>query len=256
MATSAEPRRAPATPPAPEQIPDRERAVYRIGAWAAFAVVALVLVNGVLLLLYPIPDTVLGHFQQLEENRLVGLVNLDLVMLISEALAVVVYLALYAALRRASRWLASVGVALALAGIFLYFAINPTFSFLYLSDQYAVASTAADRASLIAAGDALWANYQGTAFGIFYLLSAAATLVLASAMVRTRVFSRLTGYVGLVLGAAMLIPPLPSLGQVGVIASYAALLPMVLFELLIAWRLLHLAGGSRAIVTPATAAWR
>ena len=253
MATSVEPRPSPPMPPTEESASKRVRTIYRIGAWAAIAVVALVVVNGVLLLFYPIPDTVLGHFRQLQENKLVGLVDLDLVLLVSEGLAVVVYVALYAALRQTSRWLASVGVGLAISGIFLYFAINPTFSFLYLSDQYAVASTAGERVSLIAAGDGLWANYQGTAFGIFYLLTAVATLVFAAAMLRTRVFSRLTAYVGLVLGAAALIPPLPMLGQVGVIASFGALLPTVVFELLIAWRLLHLAGGSDARVMPARA---
>jgi hypothetical protein len=104
--------------------------------------VVLVAVNGALLIFYPIPNTIHGHFQQILQNKLVGLMNLDLVMLVSEALLVAVYIALYTALRQASRWMASLGVGIALSGIFLYFAVNPTFSFLYLSDQYAAASTA------------------------------------------------------------------------------------------------------------------
>ena len=243
MATSVETRPARETPPI-EAASNQVRMVYRIGGWAAVATVALVILNGIVLLFYPIPDTVLGHFRQIEQNKLVGLVNLDLVMLISEGLAVMVYLGLFAALRKVSHWLARVAVGFGLGGIFLYFAINPTFSFLYLSDQYASAATVAERASLVAAGDALWANYQGTAFGIFYLMTAVATLIFAAAMLRTRVFNRMTACVGLVTGAATLIPPLPTLGLVGVTASFVALIPMVVFELLIAWRLLHIAGGS------------
>lgn len=256
MATSVESPPAPAMPPIREPASSRVRTIYRIGAWAAIAVVVLVAVNAVVLFLYPIPDTVLGHFRQIYENKLVGLVNLDLVMLISEGLAVVVYLALYTALRQGSRWLASIGIGLGMSGVFLYFAVNPTFSFLYLSDQYATASTAAERAALIAAGDAVWASYQGTAFATFYLLTAVAALVFAAAMLRTGVFSPLTAYVGLVSGAAALIPPLPAFGQVGVIASFVALVPMVAFELMIAWRLLHLAAGSGMGSTPAGDHWR
>lgn len=220
---------------------ERELWIYRFGGWAAAAVVALVLVNGGVLMFNPIPDTVLGHFQQIEQNKLVGLVNLDLVMLVSEGLGVVVFIALFTALRHGSRLLASVGLGMTLGGVFLYFAVNPTFSFLYLSDQYAAATTAVQRTPLLAAGDALWANYQGTAFGTAYLLASAATILISMAMLRTGVFSRATALVGLVVGVATLIPPLPALGAVGVTASYISLLPMIAFEALIAWRLLHLA---------------
>lgn len=220
--------------------------IYRVGGWAALTVVVIVLVNGVVLMFNPIPSTVLGHFQQIEQNKLVGLVNLDLVMLVSQLLAVPIFVALYAALRRASYWLAGLGLGVALAGAFLYLAVNPTFSFLYLSDQYAAAATAAQRAAYLAAGEALWANYQGSAFGLSYLMAAFAMLIISAAMLRTRLFGRLTAYVGLVVGAATLVPPLPAVGTVGVVASYLSLLPMMVFEVLVAWRLLHLAGRSSA----------
>ena len=218
-----------------------ERWIYRIGGWAAAGVVALVLLNGVVLMFNPIPDTVLGHFKQIDQNKFVGLVNMDLVMLISEALGVAIFIALFTALRRASWLLSCLGLGITIGGVSLYFAVNPTFSFLYLSDQYAAPSTAAQRASLLAAGDALWANYQGTAFGIAYLMASAATLIISAAMLRTGIFNRATALVGLVVGVVTLIPPLPALGTVGVVASYLSLLPMIVFEVLIAWRLLHLA---------------
>lgn len=252
MATSVEPQPAPATPTIDDSASTRVHTIYRIGGWAAIAAVALVGINGALLLFYPIPDSVVGHFRQIEQNKLVGLVNLDLVMMVSEGLLVLVYAALYAALGHASRSLASLGIGLALSGILLYFAVNPTLSFLYLSDQYAGASTAAERASLIAAGTALWANYQGTAFAVSYLLGAAATLVFSAAMLRTLVFNRATAYAGLVFGVAMLLPPLPAFGLVGVIVSSVSLLPMIVFELLIAWKLLHLAAASAPRLTPAS----
>jgi hypothetical protein len=220
--------------------------MFRSGGLAAVAAIALVVANGVLLIFYPIPSTVLGHFQQIQDNRLIGLVNLDLVMLVSEVILVAVYVALYAALRRTSQVAVTTATAIALGGILLYVAINPALSFLYLSDQYAAASSAAQRASLLAAGEAVWAYYQGTAFLVSYLMGAVATLVFASVMLRSRVFNRPTAWAGLVFGTAMLVPPIPAFGTVGVAISSVSLLAMAVFEALVAWRLLHLAGRRSA----------
>lgn len=219
----------------------RLRPIYRIGGLAAIAVIALVVANGLVLIFYPIPSTVLGHFQQIQDNKLAGLANLDLVMLVSEVLAAAVYVALYAALRRTSPVAVTLATGIALGGILLYVAINPALSFLYLSDQYAAASSAAQRTSLLTAGEAVWANYQGTAFAVSYLMGAVATLVFASVMLRSRVFNRPTAWAGLVTGAAMLVPPMPAFGTVGVAIASVSLLPMMVFEALVAWRLLHLA---------------
>lgn len=222
------------------------RPIFRIGGWAAVALIALVVVNGVLLIFYPIPSTVLGHFQQIQDNKLIGLVNLDLVMLASEVILVAVYAALYAALRRTNQVAVTLATGIALGGILLYVAINPALSFLYLSDQYAATSSETQRASFLAAGEALWANYQGTAFVVSYLMGAVATLIFASVMLRSRVFNRPTAWAGLVFGTAMLVPPIPAFGTVGVAISAGSLLAMVVFEALVAWRLLHLAGRPSA----------
>lgn len=225
--------------------------IFRAGAAAAIAAIVLVLVNGAVLIFNPIPSTVLGHFQQIQGNALIGMINLDLVMLVSELLLVAVFIALYAALRRANPLAAALGAGVALGGILLYVAINPAFSFLFLSDQYANASTAVQRASLLMQGETLWANYQGTAFAVSYLMAAVATLIFASIMLRSRVFNRATAFTGLVFGATMLVPPIPALGVVGVAISSVSLVPMVVFEALVAWGLLRLAGrGGGVTATP------
>lgn len=250
METLAEPRAARGDQRIPDVGQDGEqglRPIFRIGGWAAVAVIVLVVANGVLLIFYPIPGTVLGHFQQIQDNKLVGLANLDLAMLASEVLAAAVYVALYAALRRASQVAVTLATGVALGGIVLYVAVNPDLSFLYLSDQYAEASSAAQRASLLTAGEAVWANYQGTAFAVSYLMGAVATLVFASVMLRSRVFNRPTAWAGIVTGVAMLVPPIPAFGTVGVAIASVSLLPMVVFEALVAWRLLHLARRRTAV---------
>jgi hypothetical protein len=215
--------------------------VYRIGGWAALAAVALVLINAPVLMLNPIPTTVLGHFQQIQRNKIVGLIDLDLMFLISQLLFAAVYVALFGALHKVRRLAATLATGIGLSSILLYIAVNPTFSFLYLSDQYAAATTEVQRTSLLAAGEAVWANYQGTGFGIAYVLGGVAILMFAFVMLRSHVFNRPTGYVGMVLGILMLVPPLPALGTFAVVVSYLSLLPVMVWEALVGWRLLVLA---------------
>jgi hypothetical protein len=214
---------------------------YRLGATAAATVVALILIQAPLLIIYPYPTTVLGHLVQIHEHKLVGLINGDLIMLISELLSVLIFIGLFAALRKANPLLMNVALGLGLASIVVYVAVNPTFSFLYLSDQYSAATTDAQRASFLAAGQALWANYQGTGFVVAYLGGGLATVLIAAVMLGSTVFSRWVALVGFVAGATMLVPPLPALGTIGLIAAYASLIPLVLWYLVLAWRFFRLA---------------
>lgn len=215
--------------------------LYRVGAAAALATVALVVIQAPILILNPIPTTIAGHFAQLQSNKLIGLIDLDLVFLVSEVLSLFVLLGIYAALRRSRPVLTATALALAIGSLMLYLAVNPTFSLLYLSDQYAAATTAAQKAAFLAAGDALWANYQGTAFAMTFILGGLSTLIMSIVMLRTGIFGRWTAYVGLVVGATMLVPPLPALGTFALIVAYASLLPLVVWELLVAYRLYRLA---------------
>ena len=228
------------------QLAAAERWTYRLGSAAAAAVVLLVVIPAPVLMTNPIPTTVLGHITQINDNKLVGLVDLDVAFALSMILFVGLYAALFVALRRTNPVAAIVGLGAGLASALLYLAVNPTLSFLYVSDQYAAATTDAQRASLIAAGEALWANYQGTGFAVAFLLSGVAILGFSIAMLRSHQFNRGTAYIGLLLGVVMLVPPLPSFGAFGVTASYVSLLPLVVWNVLVAWRLFRLATGESA----------
>jgi hypothetical protein len=100
-------------------------------------------------------------------------------LILAEACSILILLALYAALRRASPSLMTIALTLGLLGIALFFAVNPTFSMLYLSDQYQAATTEVQRATFLAAGEALWANYNGTAFGLFFVLCGVSYLLIS-----------------------------------------------------------------------------
>jgi hypothetical protein len=209
------------------------RGLCKIGGVAALVVVGIAVLQAPIFILYPQPTTVLGHIEQFQQSKLLGLIDLDLMLVLAEALTIPVFFALYAALRRINPALMTVALAFGLGGIVFFFAVNPTFSMLYLSDQYA-AATAGQRSALLAAGEALIASYNGTAFGLYFVLSGIADIIIAAVMLRSSVFSKLTAYIGMVMGVMLLVPPLPALGMFALVLSYVVIVPSLVWNILVA----------------------
>lgn len=82
------------------------------------------------------------------------------------------------------------------------------------------------------------AVYAGTAFNVYYVLNAAALLIFAVEMLRSDVFSKATGYAGLIAGILMIIPS--TAGKLGLIFALASLAPWTVFSVLIARRFFQL----------------
>jgi hypothetical protein len=216
------------------------RSIYRIGALAAVAVLALVPVQAAVFIVWPPPTTVGGFFSLFEQNALVGLLALDLLLMVSWILSALMFVALYAALRRTRESHVAVALIAELVGLAVYFASNTAFSMLTLSQQYAAATTDAERSLFLAAGQAMLALYTGTAFNVSYLLSGVAALLMAVAMLRSGIFGTVTAYVGIAYAVLQVVPP--TAGTLGLIVSLLSLVPMVVWIALIARTLLRLAG--------------
>jgi hypothetical protein len=214
--------------------------------------VALILVQVTVYVVLPPPafdGPALPWFELLQDNRLLGLLSLDLLYLVDSALLVVMYLALYVALRRTSESAMLVGTVLGLVGVAAYYASNTAFEMLFLSGGYAGAATEAERAAFLAAGEAALAAYRGTAFDVYYVLNDITLLVIAAVMLRSHIFSRATAYAGLVAGVLMTVPS--NAGTLGALMALASLLPWAVFSVLVARRLLQVAAG----VSKAEANW-
>lgn len=220
------------------------KVVYRAGAVAALLSVICVAIAGVVLVTNPSPTTVSGWYASLHQNPLVGLLQLDLVMLVSYALTLVLYFALYGALRQVNEPLVTLAALVGVVSIVTYFASNVSFTMLVLSQKYAVATSEAERSQLLAAGQSALATWQGSAFDVSYVLGGVGILLFAVVMLRSAVFSKVTAYVTLVLGALMLIPA--TAGQLGYILSIISLLPLVVWDVLVALRLFRLARAATA----------
>ena len=111
----------------------------------------------------------------------------------------VVFLALYVVLREANEGRVAVALTFARLGIGTYFATNNPFSMLSLSNQYASATTEAQRSTLLAAGQAVLVNTNQRAVGGFNMglfLVSVAGLLTSSVMFRSESFSKSTARPG------------------------------------------------------------
>jgi hypothetical protein len=224
------------------------RPLYKVGAMAAIAVLALVPIQIAVYVVWPPPSTVGEWFALFQAHGLVGLVDMDLLLIVDNVLLSLTFLALYVALRETSPSLMTIAVALELMAITTYFGSNTAFEMLSLSRQYAAATTEAQRTLALAAGQAMIATWQGSAFNVSYVLGAVAILLFASAMLRSRVFGGVTAWVGLLFGVLSLVPA--SAGKPGLILAFLSLVPMWIWLILIARKLFQLGRGFSRLQGP------
>ncbi len=218
--------------------------LYRLAGVATFTSAALIIVAGAVFVRMPPPgfeptaSNTREWFAFFQAHRLVGLFNLDLVMVMDNVLAIPVFLALYVALRRISLSWTTIAVAAALVGTAGYFAINPAFSMLALSDHYLAAGSEADRAAALAAGQTVLAIYKGTGFNLYIVLVSAAGVILGALMLRSPRFGKVAGSCGI---AANVLNPGMFLPLVGLYIGFIALLPLLVWYVLVGRAFLRLA---------------
>ena len=196
------------------------------------------------------PSTAAEAFALLHDNRVLGLLRLDLPTVAAMPLYYVLFLGLYAALRRSHRANVTPSLALVFAGVTLLLATPTALSMIPLSEKYSVAATEAAKLQILAAGEAVLATdiWHGTGAIMGGILAQSGAVLLSAVMLRSNVFSRTTGYVGLLthgldLAHILLGLVVPAAGVV--LMSIAAPLP-VWFPL-IGRRLLQLAGEDRTL---------
>jgi hypothetical protein len=231
----------PADAPRAETAESAWKVLYRVGGAAALTVVLLYVIQIMVFVVSPPPNSVIGFFTLFHKNALLGLLDLDLLSIADYALFVPMFLALYIALRGVSPSFMVIATALGLVGVATYFASNTAFEMLSLSNQYAAAATDAQRSLLVASGQAMLAIYQGTAFYVSYALLAIAPLIISAVMLRSKTFGKATAYVGIganVLALGLFVPMM-----IGIYLSIVSAVGLLIWYILIARRLFLLAQG-------------
>lgn len=147
------------------------------------------------------PTSAQQAFDLLEHHRLVALLRLDLPTIVAMPLYYLIFLGLWAALRRAAPAMATIAALFAFAGNTLVLATPTALSLIPLSDRYAAATADAARAQLLTAGETLMAMDMWHATGAIVggvLLECGAVLI-SLAMLRGGVFSRTTAWLGIAM---------------------------------------------------------
>jgi hypothetical protein len=155
------------------------------------------------------PSTIEGWYSLLQQQPLLGLALLNVFDLVNFALVGLITLALAVALRKTNPSRMVIAAALGAAGVAVYFATNQAFPLLLLSRQYAGAVTEAQRAMLLAAGQAALAIHQSASFagpGIYLslLLVSSAGLVISITLLCSPSFGRATAIVGMLANGLLL----------------------------------------------------
>jgi hypothetical protein len=207
------------------------KGLYRVGGIAALTIVAVMPIQMAVFFLWPPPSTVIGWFTLFQNNALVGMLDMDLLLIVDYILMIVVFLALGAALSRFNKSFVAIALTLELVAIAAYLASAAAFEMLSLSNQYYAASTTdAEKSVLLAAGHAVLATWQGTAFDVSYVLGAVALLIVSLVMRRSQIFSKPTAYSGISAAVLTFIPS--TAGTIGLFLSIMSLVPTVIWLVL------------------------
>jgi len=147
------------------------------------------------------PATAAEAFSLLQSNKIVGLLRLDLPTVVVMPLYYLLFLGLFAALRRLDRANATLSTALVFVGVTLLLATPTALSMVSLSQKYAAATTEATRAQLLAAGEAILATdiWHGTGAIMGGILVQSGAVLISVVMLRSSVFGKTTAYLGIVM---------------------------------------------------------
>lgn len=195
--------------------------LYKISAVSALLqLVVVVSYFFVIAILGGTPTSLEEYLTLLQSNPLVGFLRGDLFNMLIVALYLGLTPGLYLALRRVGPIGSAFSSLLIFIAVTLCFTSNSDFSLFHLSKQYAAATTEAQRAQLLAAGEALIASNMWNSSGAYIsgLFLQGAGVVLSVIMLRSNSFSKVTAIAGLLgngldLAQHLMHPFLPGLSE-------------------------------------------
>lgn len=164
-----------------------------------FLVYSLVTILILVLLDGGYPETAAECFDMLRENRFVALLRLDIVSVIVIPFYYLLFFSIYQALKTDHEMIAGIALFCTLAGVTIFIAGVNLVSIVIVSDKYHAAASPETRQHLLAACESMlasdmWINTGAIVRGILIETGA---IIFSVLMLKTFIFSRLTGWVGL-----------------------------------------------------------
>jgi hypothetical protein len=148
----------------------------------------------------PPPETITECFTILNQNRFFGLLRLDILTVFIMPLYYLLFFSIYKALKKPNTSeIVTIITILIFAGLTLFLATPSVFSYLDLSQKYAIATSEIQRNQLLSAGEAILASdmWHGTGAKIGGMLLQTGALLISVVMLKQNVFNNLTAYTGI-----------------------------------------------------------
>lgn len=188
------------------------KSLYRLGGMAALISLVFFPIQIAIFFTNPYPSNVADWFALLNNHPLVGLIELDLLLVIDEILVILIFLALYYALKELDPSIMTISAVTGIVSAVLFITANPAFGMLDLSAQYAQAAGEVQRNGLIAAGQGLMATWVGSGFEAAYIVGSIAPIIISVVMLRSKLFRKTTAYFGILSNVVALGKYIPTIG--------------------------------------------
>ncbi|RYM33358.1 DUF4386 family protein [Brumimicrobium glaciale] len=213
--------------------------LYKAGGVAALVIVFIIPIQILIFTVFPPPDTTIAFIDLFHDNWVIGLLSLDFLYYINNALLILVYLGLFAALRKDNYADMLIALVFGFIGIAVYYVSTIGFEMMSLSKQYHSTESIEIRQQLLAIGHGLLERYKGTAFDVYYVFNTITLLIISKTMYKSNIFNKATAAWGLIAGIFMIIPS--TAGTIGLVFSLISLIPWIIFSILIGRKLLTIA---------------
>jgi len=177
-----------------------QKTVYCLGGTACFVLLVYSLATLLIMSLAGGPPvTIEQTFSILQDNKISGLLRLDILTVFVMPLYYLLFYSLFVALKNTDYAVSTISMILAFAGVTLFLATPSVFSYLYLSDKFAIATSDFQKNQLLAAGESILASdmWHGTGAKIGGLLLQTGALLISIVMLRSNVFNRSTAITGI-----------------------------------------------------------
>jgi hypothetical protein len=168
-------------------------------------------------------------FTVLQTDRIGGLIALDVSMLIIGPITILMFLAIFAAVRRVDEPIALFALLLNMMAVVLVIICRPLVELVMLSNQFAVATDVIEKSRILAAGEVLRTQLDGTAWAMQTAFLMIAGLINNTLMLRTAYFKKRTAWTGIVISAIGLPFFLPEIGLVFLFLNTIGSIPWCIF---------------------------
>ena len=175
--------------------------LYKAGGWTA---ILFLIYSFVTILIFAMvgkgyPETATECFNMLQENKFTALLRLDIVSVVVIPFYYLLFFSIYQALKKNNELIAKIALFCTLAGVTIFISGLNIASIIILSDKYQIATSPEMKQHLLAACEGMLASdmWINTGAIIRGLLIETGAIIFSILMLKTLIFNRATGWIGL-----------------------------------------------------------